>query len=80
MTYIACDGPIYYYTIDGISMAPNCDNWIEVPADQVESIFQPISMADGLEITGAILMLWGIAYGIRLIIKTLFGVTPGRFG
>ena len=44
--------------------------WSELP-----SAIPPLSIADALEISGAIALVWGTAYGLRLLARFIW---PGK--
>lgn len=58
---VRCDGP-------GATLA-----WQQFDYEDMSPVMQPLDTADGLLITGAILLTWTIGYIGRLFIKTVIG-------
>ena len=72
MSYIRCDG-----TIDTNLVCST--GWITVPDNLVEGALPDLTIAEGSDIAGAILLLWATAFGARFLYKFLIGMNPGRF-
>lgn len=76
MVVLSCDPVNLSISNQGVPSCEDAGNnpaWVSIDSDNLQSIFQPISIADGLLITGAILFAWTIGYIGRLFIKTIIG-------
>lgn len=76
--YLRCDGNLSY----GSNTTPRCDAWVEIDPSELEStsIFEPLTIQEGIEISGAIILLWGTAYGAKMLVKFLGTMNMGRYG
>lgn len=74
--YLNCDGNFFTTNNGNI----RCSGTItSVPDSSIETIFEALSIADAVEISGVILMLWAVAYSIKFLIDFVKNSGFGRF-
>lgn len=77
MSYIKCTGAI----TESAQGYPQCSvPWESVPDSAIETVFEALTIIQAVEVSGAIMLLWAMAYGVRFIVKFIMSVGPGRFG